>query len=294
MLNKQIALDTLDYIEENKNQLREGQKLRMNLITNGSLLDYKIINKIIEYDVRTSISIDGPKEVHDSVRVYPSGKGTYDNVIRNYYRLKKTGTKHLYISMSVGTHNISRLPEFCEFVATELEPRGLKFNFMSPINEMGNPYTFDIAANIDKIIRSFDILRDYGIFEDTIGRKLEFFIKEHAIQNSTPANGSQITLFPDGSIGPCEGLPDNEFKVPLDEVNRLEDINLFRKWNEMSALDKPKCTKCPAVGLCGGGHPADAFIKTGNILSVDDTSCSYVPKILEWLIWSYVQKAGLV
>ncbi len=293
LLNKHVLYDTLDYIEENKNKIRGNQKLRLNLVTNGSLLDDITINKIVDFDIRTAISIDGPKEIHDSVRVYKSGRGTYDQVINNYYKLKKTGTKHLYVSLTVGSHNIDRLKEICEFVATKLEPRGVKFNFISPINAHGNPYAFDINANINKIFDAFDVLRDYGIFEDTIGRKLEFFIKKISIQNGTPANGSQITLFPDGSIGPCEGLPDERFRVKLDKVTRLEDSRLFREWNKITVLDKPECAKCPAIGLCGGGHPADAFIKTSSILHADPTSCSYMPDVLRWLIWSYGEKADL-
>jgi radical SAM protein with 4Fe4S-binding SPASM domain len=290
LLNKSTLFYALKYFEENKNCLRSDQKLRPNIVTNGSLLDDNTINKIFEYDVRTSVSIDGPKEIHDLVRIYPSGEGTYNDVIKNYYKLKKTGTKHIYISITVGSHNINQLKEICEFIATDLEPRGVKFNFVSPINKYGNPYSFDIKANIDKIIGAFEVLRDYGIFEDTIGRKLEFFMEGHAILNSTPANGSQITLFPDGSIGPCEGLP--ELSIPLKEVKNLESIQLFKEWNEISVFDKPKCINCPAIALCGGGRPSDAFIKTGSLLSPDSNSCGYMPAVLEWLIWSYPKRAG--
>ncbi len=293
LVNKKVALDALDYLEDNKNCLNNYQKLRPNLITNGSLVDDECINKIVSYDVRTAVSIDGPRRIHNSVRMYASGKGTYDDVIRNYYRMKKAGVEHLGVSITVGSHNIDHLKSFCEFVATKLEPRGVKFNFMSPLNKNGNPYACDLKANLDKVTEAFDVFRDYGIFEDTIGRKLEYFIKGLAIQNATPANGSQITLFPNGRIGPCEALLDRRFSVGLAEAKNLDEVQLFREWKEMNALDKPKCLECPAVALCAGGHPADALIKNGSLLREDSNSCSYMPEILEWLIWSYADKAGL-
>ena len=48
--------------------------------TNGVLLDEEIIDIFVEFEVGVSISIDGPREVHDRNRVDIRGRGSYDRV----------------------------------------------------------------------------------------------------------------------------------------------------------------------------------------------------------------------
>ena len=51
--------------------------------TNGTLFKIKSVRDFLERnkDLRMGISIDGTKEVHDRYRVYPNGKGSYDDII---------------------------------------------------------------------------------------------------------------------------------------------------------------------------------------------------------------------
>jgi len=294
LMNKKTALSAFDYIADNENRLRKDQKVKQNIVTNGSLIDDAVIKKIIDYDIRTSVSMDGPRKIHDLMRVYPSGKGTYEDVIRNYRKLKKAGVRHVAVSITIGKHNINHLEDFCEFVATKLEPVGVKFNFMSPINSKVNPYACDIRKNLDKILASFEVLRDYGVFEDTIGRKLEHFVKEEVIYDTTTSNGAQVTLFPNGSIGPSEGLWEKKFTIGLDNLANFENTKLFKEWKEITPVNKLKCAGCPAIGLCGGGRPSDSYVRSGNIFKEDEQCCTYMPGVLEWLVWSYAKRSGLV
>jgi uncharacterized protein len=48
--------------------------------TNGTLIDKRFISLVKKYDLSITISLDGPKEINDTNRVYPSGKGTYDDI----------------------------------------------------------------------------------------------------------------------------------------------------------------------------------------------------------------------
>ena len=48
--------------------------------TNGLLLDEEIIDIFVEFKVGVSISIDGPRKVHDRYRVDIRGRGSYDRV----------------------------------------------------------------------------------------------------------------------------------------------------------------------------------------------------------------------
>ncbi|WDF56224.1 radical SAM/SPASM domain-containing protein [Mucilaginibacter sp. KACC 22063] len=57
---------------------------RASIITNGTLLDaktYEILEKCKVENIQ--ITIDGSKKMHDSLRFYISGKGTYDKIMEN-------------------------------------------------------------------------------------------------------------------------------------------------------------------------------------------------------------------
>jgi uncharacterized protein len=59
---------------------------RFSFSTNGIMYDDPRVRKYIEKNrshVSIGITIDGTKEKHDLQRVYPSGRGSYDDVVRN-------------------------------------------------------------------------------------------------------------------------------------------------------------------------------------------------------------------
>jgi len=56
--------------------------------TNGVLITEKILNICSEYRSSLSVSIDGPKHVHDSNRVGHSGKGTHERVLVGIEKLR--------------------------------------------------------------------------------------------------------------------------------------------------------------------------------------------------------------
>ncbi len=58
------------------------------ITTNGVLLDTDKIKFLVDNNVVVSISLDGPKELHDKNRVMNNNEGTYDIVYNNILKLK--------------------------------------------------------------------------------------------------------------------------------------------------------------------------------------------------------------
>lgn len=56
--------------------------------TNGVLITDEILNVCSEYHTSLSVSIDGPKHVHDRNRVGRSGKGSYESVVAGIEKLR--------------------------------------------------------------------------------------------------------------------------------------------------------------------------------------------------------------
>jgi uncharacterized protein len=59
---------------------------RFNISTNGLLYDDPAVQRFIEKNLAhlsIGLSIDGVREKHDAQRVYPDGRGSYDDIVRN-------------------------------------------------------------------------------------------------------------------------------------------------------------------------------------------------------------------
>jgi sulfatase maturation enzyme AslB (radical SAM superfamily) len=84
LLKLDLLLKIIDQVENNRkiNTKRKKElikKLKV-VITNGTLIKHNL-KKIKDYGLEMQISFDGPQYVHDSYRVFPNGKGTYDKCI---------------------------------------------------------------------------------------------------------------------------------------------------------------------------------------------------------------------
>ena len=61
---------------------KQGYSFKYGIITNGTLMDKEIGNFLKQHDFEVTISIDGPREINDLNRVYSTGKGTHDDILK--------------------------------------------------------------------------------------------------------------------------------------------------------------------------------------------------------------------
>ncbi|HWQ73931.1 MAG TPA: radical SAM protein, partial [Syntrophomonas sp.] len=83
-----------DVIEYAKNELNE-RKLFFSFTTNLSLLTAEMAEYLATVgNLSAMCSIDGPKEIHDAHRIYANGKGSFDDVYRNFRLLNEKSREH--------------------------------------------------------------------------------------------------------------------------------------------------------------------------------------------------------
>lgn len=56
---------------------------RFGLTTNGYAIDSSVFRMLRTYDFSVTVSLDGPKEIHDRLRTDREGSGTYDAILEN-------------------------------------------------------------------------------------------------------------------------------------------------------------------------------------------------------------------
>jgi MoaA/NifB/PqqE/SkfB family radical SAM enzyme len=125
---------------------KDGEKGLQDLITEGRRIGYYVIGyttngtgKIFEDSDVLSISLDGPKRVHDKIR----GAGTYDKLMEN---LENTNHPNIFANMVVMKPNLDVIRETAEIVRDNKHIRGLMLNFLTP-----PPY--DIALDHEEKVK---------------------------------------------------------------------------------------------------------------------------------------------
>ncbi|GAB4197037.1 MAG: hypothetical protein OHK0022_15030 [Roseiflexaceae bacterium] len=73
---------------------RLGDTIVFQMQTNATLLDSAWIELIRREQLRVGVSLDGPAEIHDAVRVDHAGRGSYHNTVRGLALLQQAGFGH--------------------------------------------------------------------------------------------------------------------------------------------------------------------------------------------------------
>ena len=122
---------------------KAGEKGLKDLILAGKETGYFVIgyttngtNPILEDSDVISVSLDGPKEVHDSIR----GEGVFDKLMSN---LERTKHPNIFANMTVMQQNRNAVRETAEIVKAHKHIRGMMLNFITPPPQ-------DIALNLEE------------------------------------------------------------------------------------------------------------------------------------------------
>jgi uncharacterized protein len=68
-----------------------GVALRMQVTTNGTLLDDRLVAELKALGIITTLSLDGTREAHEATRPRSGGQSSYDAVVRGLHALRQAG-----------------------------------------------------------------------------------------------------------------------------------------------------------------------------------------------------------
>lgn len=76
-----------------------GVEIDLNVHTNATLIAPPVLDVLSEHGVRVGISYDGDPEIHDVHRTYPSGRGSYDELVKGIDLLRSSRYRHLFAGL---------------------------------------------------------------------------------------------------------------------------------------------------------------------------------------------------
>jgi uncharacterized protein len=238
-------------------------KFDFGVITNGTVVNPRITRLLKDFGVDVTISIDGPPAVHDELRAYPDGRGSFRKIVTNVKKLRNALDRPIYYEATYTslhqTKGITReslrawLQDeigFSNGVVTDITiPRGGRLAHLIPSDD-------DAGRGIDEIV-------DSELPSGPLYWPLRYFIHKLFPRYFCGIGVSYFAVTPRGDVYPCQFLIGRK---PFLLMN-VQDGDGYRQEAKdlLDLLDKtknPKCRGCWARYLCKG-CPTSAYRVTG-------------------------------
>ncbi|MBM6667191.1 thioether cross-link-forming SCIFF peptide maturase [Lacrimispora saccharolytica] len=284
LMNWQVVKDLVAYGREQEKI--HNKNFRFTLTTNGVLLDDEVMEFCNKEMGNVVLSIDGRKEVHDFMRPFRKGAGSYDLIVPKFQKFAESRNQDNYYVRGTFTHyNL-------DFAADVLHLADLGFKQIS-VEPVVAPPTEDYAIreeDLPIIFEQYDILAKEMIKRHKEGRGFNFF---HFMIDLTGGpcvykrlsgcgSGTEyLAVTPWGDFYPCHQFVGNEeFLIGnVDEGIVRTDLTCdFKKCNVYS---KKECSSCFARFYCSGGCAANSYNFTGKINDVYEIGCKMQQKRIE-------------
>lgn len=271
-----------------------GKKLHFTVTTNGTLLNDEIIEYLNENIDNVVISIDGRQEVHDAIRYFANGKGSYERILPLTRKLVEgRGSKEYYIR---GTYTANNL----DFTNDVMHLADLGFQEISIEPAVGQIGAAAITReHLPRILEEYETLARKYLERLAAGKPFRFYhfnlnlYGGPCIYKRITACGAGVeylAVSPQGDLYPCHqfvGEPGFLMGNLEDGIINLELLERFKRSNIFS---KEACRGCWAKYFCSGGCHANSYFTTGDIGRPDELTCAMQRKRIECAIMVEVMR----
>lgn len=262
--------------------------------TNGVLIDDRWIDFFREHNFGVSISIDGPKRLHDRFRIDFRGRGSFDRVFEAIEKVQAAGLP-LGVCVVISRANLEHVDEIYDFVSS----RKLPFNII-PLNRSGgarhhyDEVGLDAEEYAPAWIKLFDRWleadQDYVYCSD-------FVFKMRAILAGRPADciglascaNTNISTDPVGDVFPCATLSGHEDtrygNIVEDDLHTIMNGAVAQDYRARKV--DAQCAQCKWQHVCHGGCPARSYKFYGDFHRRD----YYCPSL--FAIYEHIEKRAV-
>jgi uncharacterized protein len=273
--------------------LQPGQRADYTIQTNGTKLDESWTEFLKEHDFLVGISIDGPREIHDTFRVTRGGRGSFDQVMCGLGHLRDAGARYNVLT-TVHAANERRGVEVYRFLRDECGARFMQFipviERVAEADESGEPPWSSwrdrpLYTQTGELVTSRSVSPEgYGrflidVFEEWVRRDIaDVYVQ---MFDTTLANwvgeqpgmcvhcetcGQALALEHTGDVYSCDHFVEPRYLLGNISERHLIDL-VSSEQQQQFGLDKRDtlpsyCRECDVRFACHGGCPKDRFVKT--------------------------------
>lgn len=246
------CLEFLEWVK--KDSKKYNYKYITSIVTNGSLLDENILISLLKHNLYSlQITIDSDKENHDKMRIFKSGKPSFDLLIEKINNLVPKTTQYekfkFILRINLNNTNVEKVKNTLECIKYDI--RSHVYLLMRPIYNT-HAYTEKNENNLNDLLKYFKLGSEHGFN----------IVKEKYNYQTCEACGDRknFYLMPDltmrkcvqdlGYSGTCIGQIDDDGNINLNPSNV---VNWYK--NCMSGFLDKECINCKLLPDCLGGCP---------------------------------------
>lgn len=271
---------------------KPGQQVEHTIQTNGTRLDDEWCTFFKKHSFLVGLSVDGPRELHDTYRVDKGGKGTFDDVMRGWELLKKHGVK-FNILCTVHAANVQYpmkvyryfrdvlKAEFVQFISivervnADLVPIanlgwGQRGSDLRPLYVQSGDQVTNRSVRPEQLgqflVEIFEewVRRDVGkvyvqMFDTTLGAH----VGQYSLCVFSPTCGNALALEHNGDLYSCDHYVEPDFKLGNIRDHHIVDLVTSDKQRQFGASKETSlpgyCRGCDVRFACNGGCPKDRF-----------------------------------
>ena len=169
LLNFQVVKDLVAYGREQEKL--HNKRFRFTLTTNGVLLDEEVMEFANREMANVVLSIDGRREVHDRMRPFPKGAGSYDLVLPKFQQFARSRKQEKYYVRGTFTRYNT------DFAKDVLHLADLGFEQISvePVVAAESEDYAIRSEDLEQIFAEYDALAKEIIVRKKEGRGFQFF-----------------------------------------------------------------------------------------------------------------------
>jgi uncharacterized protein len=281
LLNFPLMQSTVAYADNKA--LQEPRIVEYSLTTNATLLTEEIADFLAAHRFGVTVSVDGDKELHDRMRVFHNGRGSYDVIapkIKMLLSRHKTNSIGARVTLSSGVHHVRRI---YDHLTKELGFEGVGF---SPATANQDRLYHIGPQKMDSVLDQFAELaweyRDFAVrggqhYFTNVSDTLKELHTGVSKAYTCGAGLGMLGVGTSGDIGACHRFVDAPVAQMGNVVNGGIDHGARHKFLEGHHIGaRPDCHTCWVRPICAGGCYHEAFIHHGDTAASLLKTCDHI------------------
>ncbi len=284
LMNYPLLKEVVTYATEQA--AAQNRTVDFSLTTNATLLTPAIIEFLSEHRIGVTVSMDGPADLHDKLRVFANGQGSYA-IIEPKVRALIQGHKTRPITARVTlTNGVTDVVRIYRHLKNDLGFHEVGF---APVTTSADRLYSIGDRGMTGVLAEFHVLADeylqyalrgemhgFSNVSDTIAELYQGVNKSHPCGAGLGLMG----VGPSGDIAPCHRFVDSDVhalgNIKTGGVDRARQSDFLSRGHINSKYD---CHTCWARPLCAGGCHHEAFVRYGD---TGHPNLHYCDWIREW------------
>ena len=274
----------VDYAKKTISKSEKKPQVNYSIQTNGINITESFAKFLKANNFLVGLSLDGPKEINDFLRVDLGEGGTYAKISKTAELFDK-----LKVDYNILTVITAQTAKHIEKIYNYFKNRGFRYLQFIPCLEPLGVSSFDGAHSLTPELYEKFLVRLFGLWQNDLAKgkytSIRFFdnLARIAAGQQPEQCGTQgfcagqFVIESDGSVFPCDFYCTDNWKtgnildMSFDEIYNSQTMQKFLEtslYAKYSAAEGEKCASCTVYYLCRGGcrrdrdNETDGFAKS--------------------------------